>query len=157
MNARHKAAALGGILHVLAVVAPPLALQGVIVGLLRDGQVLVPPPAEVAEQFVDGLACHRWAPARRMLAPDQAAGTGDAQLRELLRQFEARHGRIERVQGQPGSRGREEAWASALVITSRGEVAVALPLRRHSGEWRIAGLAGFLPPPPVAAATPATD
>lgn len=136
--------ALRPALRVLCIAAAGLAVCAASVLVLRDGRCFTSPPEAVAEQFVRKLATRRWAPARAHLAPELAAVAGEAGLREALAGFEERWGAIEQVQGQQGPASADQAWASALVTTSRGaRLAITLPLLRRAGVWRVAGLEGL--------------
>lgn len=136
--------ALRPALCVLLIAAAGLAVCAASVLALRDGRCFTSPPEAVAEQFVRKLATRRWGPARAHLTPELAAAAGEAGLRESVRGFEERWGAIEQVRGRAGPSSADQAWASALVTTSRGaRLAIPLPLLRRAGVWRVAGLEGL--------------
>jgi hypothetical protein len=141
MKAWLAAAALRGVLRVIAISALGLGVVGAAVMGLGDGSVLTAPPEAVAEQFVRKLATHNWAPARAQLTRELAGHVDEGRLRASLRAFEQRWGRIRQVEGQAGPRSGDQAWANALVTTTRtARLPVSFPLLRRSGVWRVAGV-----------------
>ena len=141
MKAWLAATALRAALRVLGLSAVALGVAAAAVLGLGDGSVLTAPPEAVAEQFVRKLATHNWTPARAQLTRELAGHVDERRLRASLRAFEQRWGRIRQVEGQPGLRSGDEAWANALVTTTRSRrLPVSFPLLRQSGVWRVAGV-----------------
>jgi hypothetical protein len=141
MTPRRALVALRPAFVVAAITAGGLAVPAAAVLRLGDGSCFTAPPEAVAEQFVRKLALARWAPARAHLTPALAARVDEAMMRAARQRFEERWSAVRAVEGQPGPRSGDQAWASALVTTARGQrVAIALPLLRQQGEWHVASL-----------------
>jgi hypothetical protein len=138
---RPAVSALGALVRVAAISVLALGVPAAAVLGLGDGRVLTPPPESQAEQFVRRLATHRWGPARALLTPELSAALDEEALRAAQQAFERRWGAVVDVRGQAGSASRDQAWATAVVTTSReARVALTLPLLKRSGVWRVAGV-----------------
>lgn len=144
MTLARAAAALRPALRVVLIAAAGLGITaGAVLGL-HDGHLFTSPPESVAEEFVQKLATRRWGPARDHFTPELAAAIDEAHLRDAVLAFERRWGRMEQVEGRPGADSADQAWAGALVTTSRGaRLVLPFPLVRRSGVWRVAGLEGL--------------
>jgi hypothetical protein len=105
------------------------------------GQLLVPPPHQVAEQFLNALRIHEYGAAGRVLTRDLRARTTDGDLRALARELEQTRPAPEDARGR--SSAVQEAVASATVELRRQDgrtLHAEFRLERENGLWKLASV-----------------
>jgi hypothetical protein len=117
-----------------------LVSLGVVAGAvfgLGDDEVLVSPPENVAQEFVWAVSLGQTGAASEMLSRDARRRTPSAELQRISKDFRARIGRLDDVQGTVAERAGDTAIVRAHVQGERGNAEPSLLLVRESGEWAV--------------------
>jgi hypothetical protein len=118
-----------------------LVALGVIAGSvfwLGDDEILVSPPAVVAEEFVRAIAHGQTGAAWRMLTRRAEGATSNADVRRLVAGFESRFGHLEEVHGTVAERKDDSVFVRTRIEGTRTTAETVLVLIREYGEWSVA-------------------
>jgi hypothetical protein len=129
----------------VALVLLSLAVVGGVVFGLGDDEILVSPPASVAQEFVRAMALGQIGTARRMLTRDAERRTSESDVRRISSDFRARIGRVEDVEGTVERRRPDTTLVRARVEGERGHAVLVLTLAREFGAWAVVSASDVLP------------
>ena len=124
------------LLNVVVVAVVALAALAVLVFVGDDVETVVPPPEAVAEQFARALAMGRYDMALPQV--ESTSGITLTTVRVAGDRLRAQWGRVDQVEGEPGTIAGTHATAGALLTSERGGL-VRLQFRfvRQAGLWKI--------------------
>jgi len=105
------------------------------------GDLINPPPEQVAEQLVRGVASHRFEGAGQALSESLQQEDTGATLRTLAMHIEMAAGGIEDANGVSSTETGDTAEAQVVVTLKNGaEVMLSFPLVKENEEWKVASV-----------------
>lgn len=131
---------------ILLVVLFAAAAEGLIWLALQytSGEMIVPQPGTVAEEFSAALAAHRWNGAVELLDEGLHQQVTVEELRSLMERIEQNHPAIDHVTTlSEEKQGEQAAAAIGFVFTGQRQAEVPYTLIRENHLWRIASLEGL--------------
>lgn len=105
---------------------------------LGDDEILVSPPAVVAEEFVRAIAHGQTGAAWRMLTRNAEARTSNEEVRRWVAGFRATFGGLEAVHGEDVQTRRDSALVRTRIEGTRTSAERVVLLVREYGEWSVA-------------------
>lgn len=132
--------------NILLTVLFAAAAEGLVWLTVRytSGEMIVPQPGTVAEEFSAALAAHRWNGARELLSEKQRQQVTDEYLRSLTNRIEQSYPGIEQVTAQSEETHGDQATAVVeFVFTGQRQAEVSYTLVRENYLWKIASLDGL--------------
>ena len=118
-----------------------LIALGVVAGSvfgLGDDEILVSPPAVVAEEFVRAIAHGQTGAARRILTRSAKASTSNREVRRWADAFQATFGDLDAVHGTAVERRHDSAFVTTRIEGTRTNAERVVLLVREYGEWSVA-------------------
>jgi hypothetical protein len=100
-----------------------------------DRELFVAPPESVAENFARNVLCGRYTPALQHVT--RGSTVGEAGLRHLREELQARTGDVVGVEGKPEAHDPNHAVATAVIDGASGTTVLRMSMRFERREWQI--------------------